>query len=120
MTHVHTAILLIRFSIGLLMLCFGLSQMNNPKRWEVFLPSWLIKILALFGLSPKIAIRIHALGNLTLGTLLAIGLWPSVIPLLVIVWLATVGTFASRVDWTIGLRDYALMATVIGLFLLER
>lgn len=107
----------LRLGVSLAMLAFGLNQFLSPKTWvKQYLPTWFQKLLLL---PPITFMRLHALGNLALGSLFLLGLFPGLIPLFVLVWWLTILPFAFWHDWTIGLRDLAIILAVLSYFLIS-
>jgi uncharacterized membrane protein YphA (DoxX/SURF4 family) len=111
MHEVHTAILLIRLSIGLTMACFGLSQLINPKGWLGYIPEWLEVLMPM---KPTSFMREHALGNFFLGLLFVIGVWPVVVAWIVAAWWLSILPFALRYDRYIGLRDISIICATLA------
>lgn len=116
MTEVDVAILLIRLGIGFTMVCFGLSQLVNPQGWLMYIPGWLEKLMPM---KATTFMREHALGNLGLGLLFIIGVWPLVIAWLVVLWWASIFLFALRHDRYIALRDLSIIMAGIAVIVLH-
>jgi hypothetical protein len=115
MDHVEVAALLIRLGVGIVMVSFGLYQVTKPETWLKYIPKPLQFIMPF---KPTSFMRIHALGNIGLGLLLAIGIWQPVSVWLALLWWAWVLPFAFYAELTMGLRDFAIIMALIALLLL--
>ncbi len=111
------AIFLIQLSVGAVMLLFGIDQLTRPDRWLDYMPQW---AQHLSPLAPETQMRLHAAGNIALGILLAVGVWPYVIAWLSLIWFASILPFAFRRDWRIGMRDLVAAVSLVVLVLLLR
>jgi hypothetical protein len=115
MDHVDTAALLIRLGVGICMILFGISQVKSPRNWFVYLPGPVRFILPT---KPETFMRIHAIGNLVLGIILAANLWMPVTVWLNIFWWASILPFAFYKEMSTGLRDAAIIVSLIALLVL--
>lgn len=115
MSELHAVELLIRISIGAVMILFGLSQMVAPKRWLGYVPWWLDFLLPM---PSRIFMRLHGLGNLVLGTLLAGGWWPLIIGYVAAGWWFSILPFALAYDMFIGLRDAVIICAICAYLIL--
>lgn len=115
MDNAETAALLIRIGVGTVMIAFGLSQQFSPHKWLDYMP-WLIRFI--MPISPVHFMRLHSLGNLGLGILLLGGVWLPAALWLVLVWWIAILPFAFYKDFTIGLRDFAIIMSLIALLVL--
>lgn len=102
---------LIRASVGLTMVAFGLHQIWQPKQWVHYIPHWLEK---LDPLQTTTTLRIHGAGNLVLGVLFLSGLWTIIASWLTIAWWVSILPFALYHDWRIALRDLVVIVSVIA------
>src|SRR5687767_13165634 len=103
------SLLLIRITVSLVMICFGLNQLLDPKHWvKDFMPKFLIKLLPINSTN---FMRIHALGNSSLGFLFLSGLFIKPAAYLTFLWWFTILPFAFYYDWKTGLRDLTITAT---------
>ncbi|HSH18203.1 MAG TPA: hypothetical protein VK978_02370 [Candidatus Saccharimonadales bacterium] len=116
MDNVETASLLIRLSIGIVMVLFGISQIKAPQQWLDYIPGF---IRFLMPVKPASFMRLHGLGNLSLGLLLMSG-WLQPLSLwLALAWWAWVLPFAFFYNWTVGLRDFAIIMALATLLLVR-
>ena len=114
MTDIEWADLVIRITIGAVMVSFGLHQITNPKLWQEYLPPWLHKII----MAPVTFMQMHGLLNLSLGLAFGLSLWPDVMTWVVLAWWVSILPFAFYVKWTIGMRDAAIIASLVALIIL--
>lgn len=104
---------LIRVSVSLVMLLFGLDQFINPKPWtKMYLPKF-FRDLPTFGTTHFM--RIHALGNISLALIFLSSIYLNLVTLLVLAWWITILPFALYADWRIALRDFAIIAALLSL-----
>lgn len=97
------------------MIAFGISQLISPKAWIGYIPSWLARLLPMY---PAMFMITHAAGNLTLGWLLLLGLFPVVVGSATLVWWVSILPFAFMYQWTIGMRDLSIVAALVSYLLL--
>lgn len=116
MQDIEIANLLIRLSIGTVMFIFGLSQVKSPEKWLKYMPG-IIRFL--MPIKPTSFMKVHALGNLSLGILLASGLFQPISIWVAIVWWAWVSPFAFYYEFTVGLRDLAIIMAIVSLLFLQ-
>lgn len=116
MDNIDTATLLIRLGVGGVMLLFGISQIKSPEKWLKYMPS-LIRFL--MPIKPESFMRIHSLGNLGLGLLLITGLLQPLSIGLALAWWIWVLPFAFSYDYTVGLRDFAIIMALAALLVLN-
>lgn len=106
---------IIRISIGLTMLAFGLNQLKDPKEWLGYIPRSLAKLV------PErrtIAfMRVHAAINVALGILYATGAWDTPVAWLTFVWWLSILPFVFVYNWKIGMRDFAIVVTTLAVAL---
>lgn len=117
MSRIDIAVLLIHLVVGFTMLCFGLSQLINPKGWTQYLPKWLAAILPF---KPTTVLRLHSLGNVSLGLLFMSTLWPVIVAYLVAAWWTFIFPFAFRQDRYIALRDLSIIAAIVATIVLKQ
>ncbi len=117
MDPTELAALQIRIGVGSVMLLFGLSQISSPGRWREYIPPVVRFIMPM---QPETFMRIHALGNLGLGLILLLGLWLPVTVWLVLAWWLWVLPFAFYADISKGLRDVAIIMSLLALIVLIR
>lgn len=108
--------LMLRLSVGLMMIAFGLHQMWRPDKWLEYIPRWLGRVLPVSALSFMAS---HGFGNFVLGTALALGVWQPVILWIVLVWWLSLLPFVFYVNWRNGFRDIVAIAAVISLIVLH-
>lgn len=117
MNDSETAALLIRIGVGTVMVAYGVSQQLSPHKWLDYMPGLVSFIMPI---RPASYIRIHSLGNLGLGILLLGGLWMPAALWLVLAWWIWILPFAFYKDFTIGLRDSAIIMSLIALLVLTK
>lgn len=114
MTNVELS-MIIRIAVGLTMISFGLSQLKDPKDWLVYIPQFIEKHIP-----ENISLafmRLHAVINVGLGVLFAIGVWPVLIAWLTFAWWLSILPFALYHNWKIGMRDFAIVAATLAVAL---
>jgi uncharacterized membrane protein YphA (DoxX/SURF4 family) len=112
----EAASLLIRISVGTVMVLFGIHQIIKPYEWKDYIPSWLARLIMV----PKtMFLQVHGLGNLALGILFLIGFWPQVFDWIVLGWWVTILPFALYVKWSLAARDMAIIAALGAVILLQ-
>ncbi|MDB5181361.1 MAG: hypothetical protein JWP13_124 [Candidatus Saccharibacteria bacterium] len=72
----------------------------------------------LMPVKPSSFMRVHGIGNLALGILLVSGLFQPVSIWLALLWWAWVSPFAFYYEFTVGLRDLAIIMALISLLIL--
>lgn len=110
------AILLIRLSVALTMVLFGIHQFMNPGQWIDYIPGGLRKFLIT---TPENTMRMHAIINILLGVWFAVGIYPLVGSWATLLWWVSILPFAFYKDWRIGLRDLSITASVLAVILLR-
>lgn len=90
--------------------------MLKPEAGLVYIPKPLKFISPL---KPASIMRTHSLGNLCLGLLLTSGLFQPVSLWLVLTWWRFVLPLCARIDITDGLRDFAIITTIVALIILR-
>lgn len=115
MHDVSIAIWLLRLSIGLVMVLFGINQVLQPKNWLSYVPKWLRWLLPV---KFELFMRCHGLGNLLLGAVFITGIWPVAMTWIVLLWWGSILPFALRYDLYIALRDLAIIAALASLLFL--
>lgn len=113
--RVHASILLVRISIGVVMVLFGLSQFFKPGKWLGYIPKW---VEAMLPMKPETTMRLHSFGNFFFGLLFLLGLWPVVMAWITAIWWFSILPFAVRYDRFIALRDAAIICAIIAVILL--
>jgi hypothetical protein len=117
MESAETAAILIRIGVGIVQAVFGISQFKSPHKWTSYMPGLIRFILPV---SPETFMRVHAMGNLALGILLLAGLWMPVTIWLALAWWIWILPFAFYKDFSIGMRDTAIIMSLIALLVLIR
>lgn len=112
MNDIEVAAQLIRVVVGVTMVSFGVHQLINPQSWSDYLPEWFCKLLPE---SPNTFMRTHGVGNLSLGLIFAIGLWPAILDWVVLLWWLSILPFAFYSDWAVGMRDLSIIAGIAAL-----
>jgi hypothetical protein len=111
------ATLLIRLTVGLLMVSYGVHQIFHPEKWFSYMPAWL---QALLPMSTKSFMKEHGVGNFSLGVLMLLNLKPDWLYWIVMVWWLSILPFAFYEDWRNGMRDVVIIASIIGLVIALR
>lgn len=117
MDDAETAALLIRIGVGTVMIAFGASQFRSPHKWLDYMPRFVRFILPI---EPAAFMRVHSLSNLVLGILLLSGLWMPAALGFVLAWWIAILPFAFYKDFTIGLRDFAIIMALIAMLVLTQ
>ena len=112
---INTAITVLQIGIGLCMVVFGVHQMIKPEDWLSYLPQFIIQHSPA---KPETDMRIHALGNIFFGLLIASTFAAWWAALLTLIWWLTILPFAFRKDWAIGMRDLTIIFAITSLLLL--
>jgi uncharacterized protein YjeT (DUF2065 family) len=116
MSDIEIARLLIRSAVGFVMLCFGIYQMYRPAAWIKYIPR---AVKFVMPLQPATIMRIHSLGNLSLGLLLIAGVLQPLSLFAALAWWIFILPFCARIDITEGLRDLAIICSLAALILLQ-
>ena len=111
----HTAELLIRISVALTMVLFGINQFLKPGKWIDYIPE---AVRRLSPMKPDTTMRLHALGNIVIGLWLAVGVYIVVGTWVSIIWWISILPFALLKDWRIALRDASIIGALIALLTL--
>ena len=101
----------LRIAISLVFLYFGYQQITSPDLWTSFIPS---AILAL-GISAKTLVITNSIVELSLGTLLLLGLYTRVSSL--VLSLHLFGIAFSIGFNPLGIRDFGLAFATLVIFL---
>lgn len=115
MNELDVAAFIIRLGIGTTMVAFGLHQIVHPEKWLEYIPKWLGFFLPT---SREHFLRSHGAGNFLLGTWLILGFWQPVAVWITLLWWVSILPFALRVQWSIGLRDLSIIASLVALLLI--
>jgi hypothetical protein len=116
MDHVETVSLLIRLGVGIPMILFGISQLRTPEKWLKYMPGLFRFILPVKATS---FMRVHSVGNLLLGALLAAGVWEPAILWITIFWWVSILPYAFYYEYSVGLRDASIIMALIALLVLN-
>lgn len=108
--------LLIRIGVGGVMILFGIWQVTKPVDWLKYIPP-IIRFLMPF--APTSFMRLHGTGNILLGLLLAAGLLQPVSIWLALAWWAFVTPFAFFAEASMGLRDIAIILSLVALLIIN-
>ena len=107
----RSAIRLITTAVGLNMIVFGISQITRPAGWRHYLPQSFAQLLPM---SRDTALRIHGLGNISLGLWFASGRGQKVSTPIVAGWWAFVLPLCGRQDWRAGMRDVSILGAILA------
>lgn len=108
----ESAQLLIRLSISLLMIAYGISQVIKPGSWFNYIPPWLARLLPM---QTSTFMREHGAGNIALGLLFMLNVRPEWVYWLVLAWWLSILPFVFYENWQSGLRDVVIIAGIIAL-----
>ena len=112
-----TAIIFLRFTIGILMIVFGLRQLKKPLEWNNYIPDFAHPIIHSEEKEARI-MRIHATGNVMLGLFLVSGIAPLLAAWFALLWWIAVAPFGFIKRFQIGLRDTSIISAIAALILL--
>jgi len=102
---------LLRISLSLVFLYFGYQQITNPAAWTGFVPSYAL----ILGLTAEKLVLINSLLELSLGTLLLIGLYTRLSSLILSLHLLAI---AHSIGFNpLGIRDLGLALATLAIFL---
>lgn len=113
MNNLNIAKSFLQLAPASVMMLFGVDQLMNPDAWVKFVPSWIPIDHITF-------MRLHAVCNICLGILLALGWQLQWVLWAVVIWWASIIPFAFLQDWTIAVRDSALLCCIIALIYLVK
>jgi len=102
---------LLRIALSLVFLYFGFQQITSPDAWVGFVPGFLVT----FGIAAKTIIFMNALLELSLGTLMLLGLFTRFSALILALHLF--GIAASLGFNDLGARDFGLACATLAVFL---
>ena len=104
-------IILIRISVALVMITFGISELKNPTLWiKEYMPGFIKEN----GLLPATSImRSHAITNILLGIIFLLGIFGSIGNVITLIWCISILPFAFYNNWKIGVRDLAIVASIL-------
>jgi hypothetical protein len=108
----ETGTLLVRLSVAVLMVSYGIHQIIRPQAWLSYIPAWLQKLLPM---STRTFMKEHGAANFVLGGLLLLNIKPEWLYWIVLVWWLSILPFAFYEDWRSGMRDVVIIAGIIGL-----
>lgn len=115
MNDTDIAIWLIRISVGLTMVIYGIHQIKSPAKWLHYMPGAVRFILPV---SSTTFMQSHGAINLALGVVLMSGLFAPVAACISLVWWLSITPFAFYYDWTVGVRDLVITASLLALIYL--
>lgn len=109
------AIILLRSSIALLMIIFGIHQYLSPGRWFEYIPAMMKRTPTM---SPHSVMRIHSAGNIILGLFLITGFKTLIAAWIVFIWWLSMLPFSFMEKWSTGLRDTVIAISLLALIFL--
>lgn len=110
-TKQNIGIMLLRLSLSFVFLWFGFSQLSNAAMWVSYVPTGATHIMTAGTL-----VLLNGLLEVTLGTLLAFGIFSRSVALILALHLLVI---SSSFGFTaIGVRDIGLSLATLSLFLL--
>ena len=99
----------LRVSMALVFLWFGVNQLMDSSMWEGFVPLWIVEA----GLSAKMLVTANGVMEIVLGVMLILGLWVRWVALVLALHLmgiaATIGFNAT------GVRDFGLALATLAI-----
>jgi uncharacterized membrane protein YphA (DoxX/SURF4 family) len=101
----------LRISVSLVFLWFGISQLTSPSDWTVFLPSWTSSLL----ISQNVIIYFNGTFEVILGLALILGIWTRLIALVLSLHLFSI-TLALGYG-PLAVRDFGLALATFSIFL---
>jgi len=104
------ATVVIRISLALVLLWFGIDEIINPENWFGYVPSWISYILPF---SLETFIFLNGIFEIIIGLLLLIGLYTRIIAFIAALHLLSI-TIAVGYN-EIGVRDFGLTMMAISL-----
>jgi hypothetical protein len=104
--------LVLRLSIAVTMIAFGIEQVGWPRRWLEYLPP---QLAAVIPLKETMVMRLHGTINMILGVWFLLGIGFLVSSWLTLLWWVSILPFAFYRNWRIGLRDVAITAGILML-----
>ncbi len=116
MSDAQIAELLIRLSVGVVMVLFGAHQISTPSYWRRYMPG-IIRFL--LPIQSSTFFRIHGLGNVSIGLLLMSGLFPPVSACIALTWWIWVTPFAAYYDFSVGMRDFVIVMALLAVVFLQ-
>lgn len=102
----------LRIGISLVVIWFGLQQINDPQPWTGLIPDW---ATGLSGLSALTIVKINGWAEIILGGAHLIGLYTRITGLILAVHLAMI-TFTVGYN-AVGVRDFGLTIGALSSFL---
>ena len=112
-----TSIIFLQFSIGIIMILFGLRQLKSPLAWNNYIPDFAHSILHSETTEARI-MRIHATGNVMLGLFLVSGIASLLAAWFALLWWILVAPFGFIKQFQIGMRDVSIISAITTLILL--
>lgn len=103
---------LLRISLAFVFLWFGFSQISNPSIWTSFVPEWATNIM-----DAGVLVLLNGVLEIIAGFLLAFGIFPRYVALLLGVHLFIIATSLGLS--AIGVRDIGLALATLSLFFFE-
>jgi len=104
------SIVIIRISLALVLLWFGIDQIINPENWFGYIPSWLNSIIPF---SLETFILLNGIIEIIIGVFLLIGLYTRIIAFIAALHLLSI-TIAVGYN-EIGIRDFGLTMMAVSL-----
>ena len=101
---------IIRISLALVLLWFGIGELLKPESWFSYIPPWLSPILPI---APKTFILLHGTFETIIGLFLLIGLFTRITAFIAFLHLLSVAVIVGFND--IGVRDFGLAAMALSL-----
>ena len=101
----------LRISLALVFLYFGISQLNDPGLWSIFVPDFFV----VSGISANNLVILNGFIELVLGTFLLVGIYVRIASLILGIHLFGI---AFSIGFSpIAIRDFGLAFATIALFL---
>lgn len=107
-------LLLLRAGLGITMLWFGFSQIFDAVTWVTWVPEWAVNVLHI---PPAMIVLLNGAFEVIAGAFLVLNFWTRWVALVLALHLALI---VYEIGITaIGVRDFGLMAALLGLFFLD-
>jgi len=104
-------LLILRLSLAFVFLWFGFSQLSDAAKWVSFVPDFAAKII-----DPGVLVLLNGLFEVVAGSLLAIGIFPRYVALILGAHLLFIG--GSMGFSPVGVRDIGLAFATMSFFFL--
>ncbi len=115
MSQEKIGLLTLRLGLSVVYIYFGVSQLMDTNLWSMAIPAWAVSITSLSAIT---LVKINAIFEIVLASLLAIGFQARVISFVLAAHLALI-TFIMGFNPT-GVRDFGLTVATLAHGLMEK